>query len=288
MGVIFDANVTQGQLQQSETSMLSIPEDEMWQLIGACLWIHLSGFANDQLRKFLGKERIEDGSIIRDSKNEFPILGAELFATSTAYISSSLTRHLASFLRQKVSKGLPVTSLVWLDESSPCQSSSLHSSHQRMVPLEVTGNEERVSLLQKLLEISVCPDEICKNFVNERITCFPYNSRKFSGSWKDLEKGALAVENDFSPNNKAQGNFGINASVKEGGSILNNNFVTDSLMETKRSSSPHRDITSFHNPMEVLKRSGELLEVFYITEQHIVKSFEINLTTIHCVLFSIQ
>lgn len=264
LGNFLDANITQEHPQKSETSMVPMPDDETWQLIGACLWVHISGFVNHQLSDFLGKEMIEDGSAIVDLKSELPVLVAKIFVTSTAYISSSLSRQFASFLRQKASKGLPVALLVWLEESSHHKFSSLHNfSNQRVGPLEFTGKEQRESLFQKLWEISVHPAKICENFVNERILCIQSNSRKFPASWKDVQKGVLSEdENDVSSNTKARRNIGDNTTVNEDGSIFNNRLVTDGLMETRRrSSNPQIDVASFHKPVEVLKRSGELLEV---------------------------
>lgn len=260
-----DTNVTQRQVQQSKTLLLCIPDDEMWQLIGASLWMQLSGFANYQLSEFVQKLRTEDGSTIVDLKNELSILVAESSLTSMAYISSSLTRQLASFLRTKLAKSIPVTSFLWLHESVHHQSSSLTSSSNQTTPLKVADKEERVSL-QKLYEISVHPVEICENFANERIVCFPHSNKRFSTAWGDLLRGPILEDDNSSlPNSKAQLNFGNNTSVTEGEPIHNNKLVTDGLAETSRSSSPHRDVTCFHNPVEVLKRTGELLEVAYIS-----------------------
>ncbi|XP_020264174.1 uncharacterized protein LOC109840081 [Asparagus officinalis] len=252
---------TKGQLQQSETSILSIADDEMWPLIGVCLWIHLSGFANHQLSKVPEKELIE-GSTIMDLMNELPVLVAELYVDSMSYLSSSLSRQLASFIRQKISKGLPVTSFVWLEELSNNKSSSLHNfSDKKVGSLELTGEEETMSLLHKLWEISVCPANVCENFVSQRIVCFPYRNQKFSGCWKDLQRGAPADdENDISPSCKAQGSISNNRPVRGQDSTSNNSSTTDALLETARRRSPHSDISSFHNSIEVLKRSGELLE----------------------------
>lgn len=262
LGKIADDSCKQMQIKQIQSLMPPISEDEMWQLISACLWIHISGFAKHQLSKFLMTERLEDESSMMDLTNQFPLLVAGSLITSLAYISSSITKQLASFLRQKALKGLPVTALFWLDEFSQLQSRSLDNYlNQGTDTLELTRKEDTEALFKILWEISVSPKEICENFVTERVNCFPYNSEKLSGFWKDIQQSILSeYENGVSPNNKTEGK--VSSSNNESGSLLRRRFLDmDSILETRRKdSSPQRDITSFHNPREVIKRSGELLE----------------------------
>lgn len=261
MGAILGVNNEQKQLKQSEGSTLLVPEDEMWQLIGASLWIDLSGFAKHQLSKFVVTNEVEHESAASPTI-EFPVLVARLFMSSMAYISSSITRQLASFLRYKASKGLPVTSFAWLDESSQHHSRFLHSHlNQGIAASQQINDEEKLPLLQKLWEISVNLEKLSDSFVTERIICFPYNTQKVSGSWKDIMKDNLAeYENGASPKDKSESSNGCKASMDEVRSS-NRVIVTDGLLETKwKGSSLQSDLTSFNNPREVLKRKGELLE----------------------------
>lgn len=268
MGCVPDAICQQKkQLEQSDSLMPSISEDEKWHLVGACLWMHLSNFMKNHFSKFPVTERPKDENSIVDLISLFPLLLPKLLATSLSYVSSSLVKQFASFLRWKALKGLPVTTVVWLDECSQSQPGFLHHYLTEELATSQLPIEDRKSFFNMLQEISLNPQDICAEFIKERVPCFPCTSRKLFSSWKDMHMDFIAeYENAASTNNRIEDRS--TGSIPNDGtkSILSGRLLdTDGFGETRRkcSSSP-RDATYFCNPKEVAKRSGELIEVFIL------------------------
>ncbi|XP_017699904.2 uncharacterized protein LOC103713736 isoform X2 [Phoenix dactylifera] len=263
MGFIPDAICQQKQLEQSNSLMPSISEDEKWHLVGACLWMHLSNFMKNHFSKFPVTERPKDENSIMDLISLFPLTVAKLLAASLSYVSSSLVKQLASFLRWKALKGLPVTTIVWLDECSQSQPGFLHHYLNQEVATSQLPIEDSKSFFNMLREISLNPQDICAEFIKERVPCFPCTSRKLFSSWKDMHADIFAeYENAASTNNRLEDSC-TGSIPNDGAKSIRSGRVldTDGFVETrwKCSSSP-RDATYFCNPKEVAKRSGELIE----------------------------
>ncbi|KAL0913039.1 hypothetical protein M5K25_016469 [Dendrobium thyrsiflorum] len=237
----------------------SIPEDERWQLIGTSLWIHNNSFANQQLSKFLATEKLEAEKSIADH-NQFRIAVAKLTMASIAYVSSSLTKQLASFLREKTSKGLTVATFAWLEESNQHESSSLpHQSDQGVCIRQLSASEDREALAKKLWEISINAKEIYQNLLNEKVYGFTYSREKLPSSWKDFQEANLSEHVSGASHYKSEGNSSARNAV---GSLFGKKILdTDSFLETtRRDSGPKLEKANFCIPTEIVKRSGELLE----------------------------
>lgn len=241
-----DGTVGMSDIQQSEAAIVSQIDYEMWQVIGAILWIHLFKYSDNQFRDFLEQDVVDNGNIILDT--------IKLLLTSTDYISSMLTRQLAFFLRQKASESQSFT-FAWLNRLSHISSKGKNSN------MEIKAEEVVVSQYKTLWELSVQPNEICNSFVNERLVCFPYKSENVFAAWKYVCKATLGDNrNGLRPKVKAQGDDGNFIPTNEESASVNN-IDMDPLIETKRQiSSPRKSIAFFHNPVEILKRNGELLE----------------------------
>ncbi|XP_020701269.1 uncharacterized protein LOC110113162 [Dendrobium catenatum] len=237
----------------------SIPEDERWQLIGTSLWIHNNSFTNQKLSKFLATQKLEAEKSIADH-NQFRIAVAKLTMASIAYVSSSVTKQLASFLREKASKGLPVATFAWLEESKQHESSSLpHQSDQGICIRQLSASEDREDLAKKLWEISINAKEIYQNLLNEKVYGFTYSREKLHSSWKDFQEVNLSEHVSDASHYKSEGNSSARNAV---GSLFGKkNLDTDTFLETRRrDSDPKLEKANFCNPTEIVKRSGELLE----------------------------
>ncbi|KAK1257002.1 hypothetical protein QJS04_geneDACA024763 [Acorus gramineus] len=113
-------------------AMQCLSRDEMWHLLGACLWGQLYNFFQCEL-SLLFNERHKDGKSTDEQICLFPVLFSKLKINLT-FIYSSLTKNLASFLRQKLEKGSLSPPLVWLEESD-------HSSHGDLPNTEIQGDD---------------------------------------------------------------------------------------------------------------------------------------------------
>lgn len=247
-----------------ETGDFPIADDEKWKLLWVSLWLHMLNFAKHGLGKISIKEGSHNGSSINNIITVFISAITKSLISTVTYVSSSLVKLVASFLRQKALKGLPIPSILWLDENARSHPTSLHHClNQRLDSLQLSDNKTQVSL-KMLWDISICPLDICEHFAKEKVTCFPsYHGNQFD-TWQDVQRNIFS-ENENDHINDKQEKLGSGSSYKEtisghDGSTMDNN----GLVETGRKhSGPRTDISYFYNPREVTRRSGELFEVCF-------------------------
>ncbi|KAJ0986141.1 hypothetical protein J5N97_004497 [Dioscorea zingiberensis] len=164
-----DSNCEGRKLKQFDSRMASISEDEVWQLIGVCLWLYIFTFAKRHLTSPTGTE-MHDGE--SDMLNLFPFFNGKIVMTLLEYIFSSLSKQLTALLRQKALKGLPVSSLPWLYESGHSQPRSAHhNSSETVNSLQPTENEDIESLLDLFCE------SICFNSIDEQEVALASNRK---------------------------------------------------------------------------------------------------------------
>ncbi|XP_009410819.2 uncharacterized protein LOC103992724 isoform X1 [Musa acuminata AAA Group] len=260
VGFISDSGFQQ---KHSEVRESSIPEDERWQILGVCLWLHMLNFTKLGLSKFPANEECYDVRSIKNVIDTFPFASANSLVNALRYVSSSLVKLLASFLKQKALKGSPVNSIVWLDECARSHPCSLQNClNQGLDSLQLPDNEQQPSL-KILWDVSVSPSEICAYFAKEKVGSFPCNHQNQFASWKDVQRNISSEnENADSLDNREGEKIGGNGLYKEtksghDGTILDK----DIFLETNRKHlGPRGDVTFFNNPKEVMKRSGELFE----------------------------
>ncbi|XP_042377288.1 uncharacterized protein LOC121970563 isoform X1 [Zingiber officinale] len=244
-----------------ETGDFPIADDEKWKLLWISLWLHMLNFAKHGLGKISIKEGSHNGSSINNIITVFISAITKSLVSTVAYISSSLVKLVASFLRQKALKGLPIPSILWLDEIARSHPTSLHYHlNQRLDSLQLSDNKTQVSL-KMLWDISICPVDICEHFAKEKVTCFPYYHGNQFDTWKDVQRNIFS-DNENDHINDKQEKLDSGSSYKEtisehGGNTMDNN----GFVETGRKhSGPRTDISYFHNPREITRRSGELFE----------------------------
>ncbi|XP_020588907.1 uncharacterized protein LOC110030508 [Phalaenopsis equestris] len=256
---ILDFINQENHVKLSEPLAFSIPEDEKWQLIGTSLWIQNTNFTNQQLRKFLAKDGCDAEKSMTDH-NPFPIIIAKLTMASIAYVSSLLTKQLASFLREKASKGLLVATFAWLEESSQHESSSLPHIDQGVCFRQLYTGGDREALFKNLWEISVNAKKIYWNLSNGNVCGFAYSGEKLPTCWKDFKIVKLSdhVNTSHCQSKGSPSNSAINVI---GSLFAKKIFDADSFIETRRGDSNIMlEKANFENPSEIVKRSGELLE----------------------------
>uniref|UniRef100_A0A0A9D895 RAVE complex protein Rav1 C-terminal domain-containing protein n=1 Tax=Arundo donax TaxID=35708 RepID=A0A0A9D895_ARUDO len=183
-------------LEQSENS--NLPIDEKWHLTGASLWIRLTSIMEHYLRQFVEKERLEHEAGGSDSEfNVIASVAAKFVMDSINFVSSSLVKLHASFLR----KNLPLNSyssvLFWLERKSSQQWSDSNSYDQLSRISQLANTENMEVLFNILWEISVNPVDICNAFVNEGVNCFSLSSINFTRSWKDIRGAAVECEHNI-------------------------------------------------------------------------------------------
>lgn len=257
-GVLRDFISDKNQAEQNRSLALSIPEDERRLLIGVSLWIHNNSFTNQHLNKFLVTEKFATGRTKMDH-NQFPVLLTKVTMASISYISSSLTRQLASFLRKKASQDFPVASFAWLELTNHCEFSSLPPDVDQGVYIrQLSSIGDREALFERLWAMSVNAKEIFQN-LNERVYGFTYKSKKLPSFWKDFLKVNLFDDGCLASHHRSEGKFISTSSVTEA-VLAKESSDADNSPETRKDSNPKIDNVNFFNPSEIVNRSGELLE----------------------------
>jgi hypothetical protein len=259
------ASIHKIQLKKSEISNHLI--DEKWHLLGASLWIRLTSVMQHYLREFVEKERREHETGGSDSefKGHFSSVAAKFTMNSIHFVSSSLVKLHASFLR----KNLPINShssvLFWLECNSSQQWSDSNSYDQLSRILQLANSENMEVLFNNLWEISVNSVDICNAFVNEGVNCFSLSNINVTRSWKDIRGTAVECKNNSTQRSGEEHKHGLRSknNDKRQGFADEASSNGEVFPETKRKELIVQK--DFQSPMELLSRSGELLEVFTVS-----------------------
>ncbi|KAL5540048.1 hypothetical protein UlMin_042821 [Ulmus minor] len=267
----------------------SIPEDERWKIIGACLWQHMSRFMNHMLNKMsfklddscfsgmlLGRlssgpsSAIALGSDVNSSKEQIELVSlslVKLLKTTVATVSSYHVKQLSSYLHQKMEYGNHVRTLVWLQESSKSQN-KVSSEHldQNIVQVDmINGKKES----DTLWDICADPKMISESFAQEKISWLHLLDHKPSQGWSEIYKGIRRVDEAEETRNH-EGIPGQSSATNETGSPARRVFQNGHtfLSSWQKDTTLAKEVKSFLSPKEITKRNGELLEALCINSIH--------------------
>ncbi|KAF8395631.1 hypothetical protein HHK36_019581 [Tetracentron sinense] len=145
---------TPSEIDVANLKKLLYQEDERWQLIGACLWRHLSNFTNDQLKSVYEDAKYDYSSSIppdplsslvsssayvsngNSTLKQIKLVSMiliKLLKNTLAHISSYHAKQLALFLQQKVEKCLPVPTLAMCINSIDQQQDAVASNRKGII-----------------------------------------------------------------------------------------------------------------------------------------------------------
>ncbi|RZC84702.1 hypothetical protein C5167_047491 [Papaver somniferum] len=264
--------------EQAGQAIFPLPEDERWKIIGACLWRLLAKFTNDQLKSIFNG--VEDGnppigvslstssrgSTESDGRNtseqikNVPLFLSRLVKRTVARVSSSHIKQLASLLRQKVQKGMPIPTVLWLEQ--PNQSAPgplINHLNQGNDILQLLNKEDGASLIEILWQFSASPKEIREGLEQEKIWWLQSISQNSSKGWSDIDKGSGSeIENSETSKNDQE----VSSNTANGTHGSQENLT---LHDSRRKdSAPIKEVTKFLKPMEIYKKNGQLLEAMCI------------------------
>ena len=262
--------------------MHSIPDDEMWKILGTCLWQHMSRFMISNLNLVLDK--LEDGNSSgsfhrKFAYRDFTLINmdsdcislpeqirlvsfslCDLLTTTVTHISSYHVKQLAEFLWQKLENNLNVMTLEWLKQSFQSQS----NQNQNLDILELVNRKDKYLVHQLLWDHCADPKLISECFAMEKLNWSNYLDHMPTKGWNDMNKLLTGLHkiDDIRDNDK----LSTRSPSHEVGSPVKGMFLSGHAS----ASSNQKDITSmnivvFHNPREIYKRNGELLEVIFPT-----------------------
>ncbi|KAI3933666.1 hypothetical protein MKW92_047590, partial [Papaver armeniacum] len=274
----------EGQMLEHEKAgqtMFPVPEDERWKIIGACLWRLLTKFTNDQLSSiFNGVEDANapigvslstsshasaesDGSNTLEQIKIVPLFLARLLKRTVARVSSSHIKQLASLLRQKVQKGMPVPTVLWLEQPNQSTPGPLINHLDQGIDMQLLNKEDGASLLEILWQLSANPKEIREGLEQEKIWWLQSISQKSCKGWSDVGSGR-EIENGETSNYDQE----VDSTTANGthGSVDGRNSQENLTLHDSRrkDSAPIKEVTKFLKPMEIYKKNGQLLEAMCI------------------------
>lgn len=263
-------------VEQSGHVIHSIPEDERWQIIGPCLWQHMTRYTKQKLDSVsdmpeddyvpgvscgpVSSTALRSMNLESDSNILTPEIRlvswnlAKLLKTTITLLSSYHVKQLASFLWQKVENGLPVTSLLWLKESTQPQPRGLYQS---TINVDAMKNIDKLSISEMLWDICADAKIISEGFVNEKIDLSHFFDHKSSKAWSDKNIGLGVHETEESNDSMLHG-----SSAGYEGGFPGRNLFRDgpTFLSSWRKDKCTNEATTFQQPKEIYKRNGELLE----------------------------
>jgi hypothetical protein len=150
---------------------------------------------------------------------------AQLLINSIDFTRSSFVKQLAFYLTLKSLNGSDSNAPMWLIQSCSEPAKQKYNCNQQVEIQRLPNNGDTGSLINLLWEMSVRPQDICTGLADEKVNCFPHGGKKLPASWKDADR----------------------------------------ILETKgnQSGADKERNSCFGNPRELIKRSGELLEVIF-------------------------
>ena len=267
---------------QSSDTKSSIPEDERWRIIGACLWQHMLRFLKSKLNNMsdkledicfsgLSHGRFSSGSSRKNlefdencSKEQIELVSLTLvksLKTTVEHVSSFHVKHLASYLHTKMECTWPKT-LVWLEEFNQSQRGLGENLVQDIVHLDAMNEKDGYDILWA---ICADPKMISESFAAEKVNCSYFFHHKPSKGWYEMYDGMRCSDEAEEIRNQEDISFSRSVTTKTGvpARHLPQNGTTF-LSSRQKDTTSAKEIASFVSPREVLKRNGELLEVTII------------------------
>nr|XP_015888746.2 uncharacterized protein LOC107423659 isoform X2 [Ziziphus jujuba var. spinosa] len=264
----------------------SIPADERWHVIGACLWQHMSRFMNHKSNMMSYKledsfstglshgklspwasssRHLESDNSLEKQIGLVTLDLVKLLKTTLAHISSYYVKQLASYLWQKMDNGWHVITLDWLEEFSESQTKALYQHlNQEIISLDMMNGKDEYDTLW---DICADPKMISESFAQEKISwlhCFDYKPSK---GWNDICKVIREVDRAEETHNH-EGTPSTSSATSQGGSPSTSRRLFRNgqtfLSSWQKDTTVTKEITSFKSPQEIFKRNGELLEALCI------------------------
>lgn len=257
----------------------SVPEEDRWKTIGACLWQHMLEFLkhksnvvyNDHDKGHFSSASFSeigywesiseelDGRSVVENTRLFPLILLDFLKTTVIHLSSYYIKQLALVLRQKADNRMYIPALLWLQENS--QPTEL-CRHEGNVNMENMDTNDESSILEAIWNISVDPGILKEGLLREGFDwshCFRHKSCQ---AWIDFDKNFTRehkAENSSPYEHKNRGNI---ASMENESPARDKPRNSHSFWQKDTISTD--ELSPFQKPKEVCKRNGELLEVISI------------------------
>lgn len=272
----------------------SIPDDERWEIMGACLWQHMSRFMKHKLNSmsikldenhsssFLGGylsswtsslTNPESASIgLTEQMRLLTLILAQLLKSTLLHVSSHHVKQLAFFLQCKVENGFDIPTRRWLEESTPSQSGTLYQHlNQGVVSMNIMNKKDEVALSELLWDVCSDPSIIYEGFAQEELNWRSYINCKLSKGWSHINEG-VKMKHEIEKTCKNEDRLGNTLASGEVGSASKDLFQNShaSPRSWHKDANMANEVIPFQAHKEICKRNGELFEVSFLTSCHCI------------------
>lgn len=263
--------------------MHSIPEDERWQIIGASLWGHMSDFLMHHLNSL--PEKLDESYPFRpqcrlssfvsdstrselDSNNTeikielVSVVLAKLLKITLSHVSSYFEKQLALFLLQKIRDRSNSPTLLWLEEFSPTQPEAHNKHVHGLESPNTTCNGTELSAAEVLWDMCADPKIIRGCFAQGDSKWTQYINLKDNKRWSDVYINVVG-ECETEETCNREGGLGSTSATSSvvGSPVGDPSLDNHSFLSSGKDTTSKKKVMPFHNPKEIYKRNGELLEV---------------------------
>ncbi|GAB4861575.1 hypothetical protein Ancab_036768 [Ancistrocladus abbreviatus] len=273
--------------EQGRSPLSTTPEDDKWKVVEVCLWQHVSRFMMNELNQLsdkLGKFRYSSTSsnpgeesspsaatvcplpVVKRALEYVPLACinlAESIVKTVGHVSSFHAKQLAVFLMQKVEDGMPVPTLIWLEEFSQSQPRGCHEHLNGSQDGLGVVNTETLSLHSELFS-NLCDPALIKQVLaqtgigpSELVQWKPFKG--WSGLYMGITGEHEKVETYVRESVDGRSSDGDILSPATAQSYDGHNVVEDRKEPALCSS-----VVPFLSPKEIYKRNGELIEALCI------------------------
>ncbi|KAJ0110941.1 hypothetical protein Patl1_00628 [Pistacia atlantica] len=245
--------------------MHSIPEDERWHIMAACLWQHMSRFTKHKLNSISVKLDDNHSTGVMEHIRLLSLILSKSLKSTLLHVSSYHVKQLAIFLQQKIEIGHDVPTCRWLDESKLSQPGVLYPHLREGAASMYMMNNKDEAVSELLWDACADANMIFEGFVQEKINWQHHIHSKPSKGWTHINEGVM-----MDHENEAAHNHGGNSSSTSAGGevglpgkgLFRNGHTL--LSSWQKDTSIVNEVTPFQSPQEIYRRNGELFETMCI------------------------
>lgn len=254
--------------ERNEGSMFSVLEDERWQIMGASLWVHMSKFLEHQLNTL--PEIIDDScssrSLVMSEPQDNNIqLQIGLVSTTLSKLLKVVCMHISLYQSQRFA-------LYLIQRVDGCTGTVISGmqdgpSQQRAQDKDFTGGNDGASILNNGTELAseelrrICANSktIREAFVQENYNWLQIAQQKSSNGWSDAY---ISIMRECETEETSDKDRAGSPSSAAGSPLACLSPDDHPFRSTGENDVYHKKkAVPFHNPKEICKRNGELLEV---------------------------
>ncbi|KAG8391959.1 hypothetical protein BUALT_Bualt01G0241500 [Buddleja alternifolia] len=258
--------------EQNGGIMLLVPDDNIWRIMSASLWVHMSKFMEHQLNSLpevlvgsfsstsltileTGDKNLQQHAILVSSTL------VEFLKLAYADILFYCSKRFANYLLQEVNESNQ-TNLLYL-EDGPSRLRDEDNNLQVIESLKLSNNANKLLDFEQLWHICADPKIFRGAFLQEYLNWLPHFKQKSSSGWSDAY---VSITREFESEEVSDKEDKLGSPSHASGSPLACLSPDDHPFKGFGHKDLHngKKVMPFQNPKEIYKKNGELVEALCI------------------------